>query len=122
VNPFAARKSGILVWIPFGCFCATLSVQIRPNPPIYPTEPKQREELNAEVDNYANYYRDQHLKCLANPSFPTDHPNAMEVEETAQVLGISPKAAKREWSMARAWRHEDLKRGHGNPTTQLGES
>jgi RNA polymerase sigma-70 factor, ECF subfamily len=46
----------------------------------------------------------------------------LTVEETAQVLGISPKTVKRDWSMAKAWLHGDLKEGHGNPTTKLGES
>ncbi len=33
----------------------------------------------------------------------------LTVEETAHVLGISPKTVKREWSMAKAWLHGDLK-------------
>jgi RNA polymerase sigma-70 factor, ECF subfamily len=45
----------------------------------------------------------------------------LTVEETAQVLGISTKTVKREWSMAKAWLHGDLKREHGNPTTELAE-
>ena len=31
------------------------------------------------------------------------------VEETAAALGISPRTVKREWSMARAWLHQELK-------------
>jgi len=46
----------------------------------------------------------------------------LTVEETAAVLGISPKTVKREWSMAKAWLHGDLKQNHGNTTTKLGES
>jgi RNA polymerase sigma-70 factor (ECF subfamily) len=33
----------------------------------------------------------------------------LTVDETAQVLGISPKTVKREWSMAKAWLHGDLR-------------
>jgi RNA polymerase sigma-70 factor, ECF subfamily len=37
----------------------------------------------------------------------------LNVEETAQVLGVSPKTVKREWSVAKAWLTADLKRRHG---------
>jgi RNA polymerase sigma-70 factor (ECF subfamily) len=33
----------------------------------------------------------------------------LTVEQTADVLGISPKTVKRDWSMAKAWLHGDLK-------------
>jgi len=33
----------------------------------------------------------------------------LTIEETAEVLGISPATVKREWSMAKAWLHERLK-------------
>lgn len=33
----------------------------------------------------------------------------LSVEETAAALGISPRTVKREWSMARAWLHQQLK-------------
>ena len=33
----------------------------------------------------------------------------LSIEETAEVLGISPATVKREWSMARAWLHRELK-------------
>jgi RNA polymerase sigma-70 factor, ECF subfamily len=46
----------------------------------------------------------------------------LTVEQTAEVLGISPKTVKRDWSMAKAWLHGDLKQGHDNPTTTPGES
>lgn len=45
----------------------------------------------------------------------------LTVEETAQALGISPKTVKREWSMAKAWLHGDLRQGHGNPTAKLAK-
>jgi RNA polymerase sigma factor (sigma-70 family) len=34
----------------------------------------------------------------------------LTVEETAEVLQISPKTVKREWSIAKAWLHGDLRR------------
>jgi len=30
------------------------------------------------------------------------------VEETAEVLGISPRTVKRDWAVARAWLHGEL--------------
>lgn len=32
----------------------------------------------------------------------------LTAEETAEVLGISPRTVKREWSVARAWLHGEL--------------
>jgi len=46
----------------------------------------------------------------------------LTVEETGQVLGISPKIVKREWSMAKAWLHEDLTQGHGHATGKPGRN
>lgn len=43
------------------------------------------------------------------------------VEETAEVLGISPKTVKRDWSMAKAWLHGELKQDHGHPAAELGK-
>jgi RNA polymerase sigma factor (TIGR02999 family) len=34
----------------------------------------------------------------------------LSIEETAQVLSISPATVKREWSLARAWLHRELSR------------
>jgi len=44
----------------------------------------------------------------------------LTVEETAHVLGVSPKTVKREWSVAKAWLHGDLRKGHDNRTGKLG--
>jgi RNA polymerase sigma factor (TIGR02999 family) len=33
----------------------------------------------------------------------------LSVEETAEVLGISPKTVKRDWSVAKAWLHGELR-------------
>jgi RNA polymerase sigma-70 factor (ECF subfamily) len=32
----------------------------------------------------------------------------LTVEETAEALGVSPRTVKREWSMARAWLHQQI--------------
>jgi RNA polymerase sigma factor (TIGR02999 family) len=40
----------------------------------------------------------------------------LTVEQTAAVLGISEKTVKRDWSMAKAWLHGDLKVSHGDVT------
>jgi RNA polymerase sigma-70 factor (ECF subfamily) len=37
----------------------------------------------------------------------------LTVEQTAEVMGISPKTVKRDWSMAKAWLHGDLKSARG---------
>jgi RNA polymerase sigma-70 factor, ECF subfamily len=36
----------------------------------------------------------------------------LTVEQAADVLGISPKTVKRDWSMAKAWLHGELKKNH----------
>ena len=45
----------------------------------------------------------------------------LTVEETAAVLGISPKTVKRDWSVAKAWLHGELKQGHGNIAGEMGD-
>jgi RNA polymerase sigma factor (TIGR02999 family) len=45
----------------------------------------------------------------------------LTVEETAAVLGISPKTVKRDWSVAKAWLHGELKQSHGNVTGKMGD-
>jgi RNA polymerase sigma factor (sigma-70 family) len=32
----------------------------------------------------------------------------LTIEETAQVVGVSPATVKREWALARAWLHREL--------------
>ncbi|HEY7095366.1 MAG TPA: sigma-70 family RNA polymerase sigma factor [Terriglobales bacterium] len=46
----------------------------------------------------------------------------LSVEETAEVLGISPKTVKRDWSVARAWLHGELKGNHGDAAGEVGRS
>jgi RNA polymerase sigma-70 factor (ECF subfamily) len=43
----------------------------------------------------------------------------LTVEQTADTLDISAKTVKREWSMAKAWLHGDLKASHGKPDRKL---
>jgi RNA polymerase sigma factor (TIGR02999 family) len=45
----------------------------------------------------------------------------LTVDETAAVLGISPKTVKRDWSVAKAWLHGELKQRHGNITGAMGD-
>jgi RNA polymerase sigma factor (TIGR02999 family) len=44
----------------------------------------------------------------------------LTVEQTAELLGISPKTVKRDWSMAKAWLHGDLKQSHGDVAREVG--
>jgi len=44
----------------------------------------------------------------------------LTVEETAEVVGISPKTVKRDWSVAKAWLHGELKANYGNEASQVG--
>jgi RNA polymerase sigma factor (TIGR02999 family) len=45
----------------------------------------------------------------------------LTVDETAAVLGISPKTVKRDWSVAKAWLHGELRQSHGNVTGAMGD-
>jgi len=42
------------------------------------------------------------------------------VEEAAEVLGISPKTVKRDWAVAKAWLHSELRRCDGNDSRAMG--
>jgi RNA polymerase sigma-70 factor, ECF subfamily len=46
----------------------------------------------------------------------------LTVEETAQVLDLSPKTVKREWSMAKAWLHGELKQVRVDATAKPGKN
>jgi RNA polymerase sigma factor (TIGR02999 family) len=46
----------------------------------------------------------------------------LTVEETAAVLGISPRTVKRDWSVARAWLHRELHNRKPNDTGTVGAS
>jgi RNA polymerase sigma-70 factor (ECF subfamily) len=43
----------------------------------------------------------------------------LTVEETAALLGISPKTVKRDWSVAKAWLHGELKQGRANVAGEM---
>ena len=45
----------------------------------------------------------------------------LSVEEAAEVLGVSPKTIKRDWSVAKAWLYADLKERHGINAAAVGE-
>jgi RNA polymerase sigma factor (TIGR02999 family) len=44
----------------------------------------------------------------------------MSVEETAEILGISPKTVMREWAMARAWLYRELNQGNSMDRAKEG--
>lgn len=46
----------------------------------------------------------------------------LTVEETADALAISPKTVKRDWSVAKAWLHGELKANHGDTPGPVGDS
>jgi RNA polymerase sigma-70 factor, ECF subfamily len=44
----------------------------------------------------------------------------LSVEETAEVLSISPKTVKRDWSVARAWLHREISKGSDHASGAMG--
>jgi len=44
----------------------------------------------------------------------------LSIDETAEVLEISPKTVKRDWSLAKAWLYGDLRGQHGTEVTGVG--
>ena len=44
----------------------------------------------------------------------------LTVDETARVVGTSPKTVKRDWSVARAWLHGQLQGRHGSHNGTVG--
>jgi RNA polymerase sigma factor (TIGR02999 family) len=44
----------------------------------------------------------------------------LNVDEAADVLGVSAKTIKREWSVAKAWLYADLKERHGIHSAAVG--
>jgi len=45
----------------------------------------------------------------------------LTVEEVADVLAISPKTVKRDWSVAKAWLHGELKETYGGEAGEVGK-
>jgi len=73
-------------------------------------------ELNSALDKLAAFDARQ-AKIVEMRFFA-----GLTVEETAQVLGISPKTVKRDWTVAKAWLHGELKASYGSATQQMGGS
>jgi RNA polymerase sigma-70 factor (ECF subfamily) len=44
----------------------------------------------------------------------------LSVEETSDFLGISPKTVKRDWAVAKAWLHGELRNGNGDVPRAMG--
>jgi RNA polymerase sigma factor (TIGR02999 family) len=44
----------------------------------------------------------------------------LSVEETAEFLGISPKTVKRDWAVAKAWLHGELRNNDGDVPKAMG--
>lgn len=44
----------------------------------------------------------------------------LSVEETAELMGVSPASVKRSWQSARAWLHRELTRGNPDDTGAVG--
>lgn len=44
----------------------------------------------------------------------------LSVEETAEHLGISPKTVKRDWAVAKAWLHAEVRSGNGLHSRSVG--
>lgn len=44
----------------------------------------------------------------------------LSVEETAEVLSVSPKTVKRDWSVAKAWLHGELRKTDGDVRGAVG--
>ena len=43
-------------------------------------------------------------------------------EEIAQQLDVSLRTVKRDWTVAKAWLHGELKASHGNAAREVGNS
>ena len=71
-------------------------------------------ELNAALDRLAEM--DARQAQIVEMRFFA----GLTVEETAEVLKISPKTVKRDWSVAKAWLHGELKGGYGSGAEQVG--
>jgi RNA polymerase sigma-70 factor, ECF subfamily len=44
----------------------------------------------------------------------------LSIGETSEVLGISPKTVKRDWAVAKAWLHAELRPGNDDVTRTMG--
>jgi RNA polymerase sigma-70 factor, ECF subfamily len=71
-------------------------------------------ELDSALERLAE--RDARLAKIVELRFF----GGLTVEETAEVVGISPKTVKRDWTVAKAWLHGELKASYGNAAKQVG--
>ena len=57
----------------------------------------------------------EHVQPIRCPPGTASVPHrvTVRIEETAEVLKVSPATIKREWSLAQAWLYRELKRGEG---------
>lgn len=46
----------------------------------------------------------------------------LTIEETAEVLRISPATVKRDWNMAKAWLSREMRRSHGGKDGSVGQT
>lgn len=46
----------------------------------------------------------------------------LNVDEIAEILKVSDKTVKRDWSVARAWLYADMKKRHGTDPGTMGQS
>jgi RNA polymerase sigma factor (TIGR02999 family) len=46
----------------------------------------------------------------------------LTIEETAEVLRISPATVKRDWNMAKAWLSREMRRNHGGKDGSVGQT
>ena len=46
----------------------------------------------------------------------------LTIEETAEVLRISPATVKRDWNMAKAWLSREMRRNHGGRNGSVGKT
>jgi RNA polymerase sigma factor (TIGR02999 family) len=46
----------------------------------------------------------------------------LTIEETAEVLRISPATVKRDWNMAKAWLTREMRRNHGGKERSVGQT
>ena len=44
----------------------------------------------------------------------------LSVDETSEFLGVSPKTVKRDWAVAKAWLHAELRNIHGDVPRTMG--
>ena len=74
-------------------------------------EPKKLEEMLAIHEALDRLERlDVQQACIVELRYFA----GMSIEEAAAALAISPRTADREWAMARAWLHRELRSGGGS--------